>query len=37
MPDLKIEIDNKFIEQVDTTKFLGILIDSNLKQPDYQA
>ena len=30
MPDFKIEIDNKYIEQVDTTKFLGILIDNNL-------
>ena len=30
MPDFKIEIDNKHIEQVDTTKFLGILIDNNL-------
>ena len=30
MPDLKTEIDNKYIEQVDTTKFLGILIDNNL-------
>ena len=29
-PDFKIEIDNKHIEQVDTTKFLGILIDNNL-------
>ena len=27
MPDFKVEIDNKFIEQVDTTKFL---IDKNL-------
>ena len=30
MPDFKIEIDSKYIEQVDTTKFLGILIDNNL-------
>ena len=30
MPDFKIEIDSKHIEQVDTTKFLGILIDNNL-------
>ena len=30
MPDFKIEIDNKHIEQVDTTKFLGIPIDNNL-------
>ena len=30
MPYFKIEIDNKYIEQVDTTKFLGILIDNNL-------
>ena len=29
MPNFKIEIDNKYIEQVDTTKFLGILIDNN--------
>ena len=29
-PNLKIEIDNKHIEKVDTTKFLGILIDFNL-------
>ena len=28
--DLSIQIDNKHIERVDTTKFLGILIDSNL-------
>ena len=26
----KIEIDNKHIEKVDVTKFLGILIDNNL-------
>ena len=25
MPDFRIEIDNKYIEQVDATKFLGIL------------
>ena len=30
MSDFKIEIDNKYIEQVDTTKFVGILIDNNL-------
>ena len=30
MPDFKMEIDNKYIGQVDTTKFLGILIDNNL-------
>ena len=30
MPDFKIEIDNKYIEQVDITTFLGILIDNNL-------
>ena len=30
MPDFKIKIDNKYIEQVDTTKFLGILIDNNV-------
>ena len=30
MPDFKIEIDNNYIEQVDTTKFLRILIDNNL-------
>ena len=33
MPDFKIEINNKHIEQVDTTKFLGILIDNNLVPP----
>ena len=30
MPDFNKEIHNKYIEQVDTTKFLGILIDNNL-------
>ena len=30
MTDFRIEIDNKYIEQVDTTKFLGILIDNIL-------
>ena len=30
MPDFKIEIDNKYIEQVHTTKFVGILINNNL-------
>ena len=31
-PDLnfRIEIDNKHIEKVEITKFLGILIDNNL-------
>ena len=30
MQEFKIEIDNKYIEQADTTKFLGILIDNTL-------
>lgn len=29
-PDFKIQIDNKHIEKVNTTKFLGVLIDNNL-------
>ena len=29
-PDFKLQIDNNYIEKVDTTKFLGVLIDSNL-------
>ena len=33
--DLKIEYEGKEIEQVDFTKFLGIVISSNLKWNEY--